>query len=230
MLGPVKAWRGQDEIELGPSQQRAVLAVLLLAEGSQVLTSGLVDAVWGARPPASALGNLRTYVHGLRRALDPAGKITTSAIRFTGDGYQLRISPDQLDLHVFREFLALAEQARRSGDTRESAEQLRRGLALWHGTPLAGIRGEYAQAQRQRLEEQRLSAQATHLTAELSSGAHTKAATELTGLVAEHPLDERFRELLMLALYRSGRQAAALQTYREAQTVLVDELVSRDPV
>ncbi|MFF0086999.1 BTAD domain-containing putative transcriptional regulator [Streptomyces canus] len=224
VLGPIRAWRGEDEIELGPPQQRAVLAVLLLAEGSQVLASGLVDAVWGTRAPASAPGILRTYVHRLRKALEPAGDTASSVIRSTGDGYQLRISRDLLDLGVFRELLARAERARCAGDSKGAVECLREALGLWRGTALAGVRGEYAQTQRQRLDELRLSAEAARITTELDLGAPAEAAAELTGLVAEHPLDERFRELLMLSLYRSGRQAAALATYREAQTLLVGEL------
>ncbi|MER5431789.1 BTAD domain-containing putative transcriptional regulator [Streptomyces sp. NPDC002588] len=224
VLGPVRAWRGEGEIELGPPQQRAVLAALLLAEGSQVPASGLVDAVWGTRAPASALGILRTYVHRLRKVLEPAGDSASSVIRSTGDGYQLRIPPETLDLGVFRELLARAERARRAGDTKGAGECLREGLGLWRGAALAGVRGEYAQAQRQWLGELRLSAEAARITAELDLGGHAEAAAELTGLVAEHPLDERFRELLMLALYRSGRQAAALATYREAQTRLAGEL------
>ncbi|MEU2426470.1 winged helix-turn-helix domain-containing protein, partial [Streptomyces sp. NPDC007851] len=89
LLGPVRAWRGEDEVDLGPPQQRTVLVVLLLAQGSQVLTSGLIDAVWGTKAPASAPGSLRTYVHGLRRALEPGGDPVSSVIRSTGDGYQL---------------------------------------------------------------------------------------------------------------------------------------------
>lgn len=160
VLGPVRAWRGTDEIELGPPQQRALLAVLLLAEGSQVLTSALVDAVWGTRAPASALGILRTYVHRLRQALEPAGDTTSSVIRSTGDGYQLRTSSAELDLRTFRELLGRGERARGTGDLKGSAAQLRDALGLWQGTALAGVRGEYAQTQRQRLHELRLSAEA----------------------------------------------------------------------
>ncbi|MEV1069928.1 BTAD domain-containing putative transcriptional regulator [Streptomyces sp. NPDC050263] len=224
LLGPVRAWRGPNEIELGPPQQRAVLAVLLLAEGSQVSAGGLVDAVWGMKAPVSVLGIVRTYVHGLRKVLEPAGDAASSVIRSTGDGYQLRTSPDDLDLGSFRALLAQAERARRAGNTEGAARYLRNALGLWRGEALAGVRGQYAQTQRQRLGELRLSAVAARLTAELDLGAHAEAATELTGLVAEHPLDERFRELLMLALYRSGRQAAALASYREAQTLLAGEL------
>ncbi|GGN13764.1 AfsR/SARP family transcriptional regulator [Streptomyces fuscichromogenes] len=224
VLGPVRACRGSDEIELGPPQQQAVLAVLLLAEGSQVPVSGLIDAVWGTRAPATAPGIVRTYVHRLRKALEPAGDTASSVIRSTGDGYQLRVSPHELDVGTFRELVAQAEAARRAGDTKGAVGYLRDALGLWRGTALAGVRGEYAQAQRQRLAELRLSAEVARLTAELDLGAHAEAVAELTGLVAEHPLDERFRELLMLALYRSGRQAASLATYREAQTLLAGEL------
>ncbi|MCW8101755.1 AfsR/SARP family transcriptional regulator [Streptomyces tauricus] len=224
VLGPVGAWRGEVEVELGPPQQRSVLAVLLLAEGSQVPASGLVDAVWGSAAPASAVNILRGYVHRLRKSLEPGENASSSVIRSTGDGYQLRVSPDELDLSVFRELLLLAEGARGAGDTEGVVKYLRDALGLWRGVALAGVRGGYAQNQRQRLGELRLSAQATRLTAELDLGAHTQAVTELVGLVAEYPLDERLRELLMLALYRSGRQAAALAVYREAQTLLADEL------
>ncbi|MFD7819047.1 BTAD domain-containing putative transcriptional regulator [Streptomyces sp. NPDC059785] len=224
VLGPVRAWRSSAEIDLGPPQQRLVLAALLLAEGSQVVSSELVKAVWGCEAPASAFGVLRTYIHRLRKALEPAGDTAASVIRSTADGYQLRISPQELDLSSFRELLAQAEQARCAGDDKGVAGFLQEALSLWRGTALAGVRGDYAQAQRQRLEALRLSAQADRIAAELSLGDHSEAAAELVRLVAEHPLDERFRELLMLALYRSGRQAAALDTYREARTLLANEL------
>ncbi|MET8948107.1 BTAD domain-containing putative transcriptional regulator [Streptomyces sp. NPDC004542] len=223
LLGPVRAWRGQDEVALGPPQQRAVLAVLLLAEGSQVSVGRLVDAVWGTEAPASARGILRTYIHRLRKVLEPAGDTPSTLIRAAGDGYQLT-SPGELDLSVFRELVAQAERARGAGDAQGAAKCLGDALGLWRGAALAGIRGEYADSQRQRLNELRLSAEAARLAVELDLGGHEKAASELTGLVAEHPLDERFREMLMLALYRSGRQAAALATYREAQRLLAGEL------
>lgn len=223
LLGPVRAWRGRDEIALGPPQQRALLAVLLLAEGSQVSVDRLVDAVWGTEAPASARGILRTYVHRLRKVLEPAGDTASSVIRAAGDGYQLT-SPGELDLSVFRELLAQAERLRGAGDAQGAAKCLGDALGLWQGTALAYVRGEYADNQRQRLDELRLSAEAARLAVELELGGHEQAASELTALVAEHPLDERFREMLMLALYRSGRQAAALATYREVQTLLASEL------
>ncbi|WP_245883540.1 AfsR/SARP family transcriptional regulator [Streptomyces hyaluromycini] len=220
----MRAWRGSNEVELGPPQQRAVLGALLLAEGSQVSIGELADAVWGTSPPASAPGILRMYIHGLRKALEPSSNAASSVIRLAGGGYQLSTSRDNLDLGAFRALLDQAGNARRAGDVENAVEYLRDAIGLWQGTPLAGVRVESMQSQRQQLGELRLFAEATRLTLELDLGAHEKAVAELTGLVAEHPLDERFRELLMLALYRSGRQAAALETYREVQSLLAEEL------
>ncbi|MGW6015589.1 AfsR/SARP family transcriptional regulator [Streptomyces sp. NPDC055210] len=224
ILGPVRAWRGAAEIEHGPPQQRAVLVALLLAEGSLVSSDRLIDAVWGIEAPASALGIVRGYVHRLRKLLEAGADIASSVIRSQGNGYRLTLRPGELDLHIFEDMLVRAEQARSAGDTEESLRCLQDALGLWRGTALAGVRGEYAQSQRQRLDGQRLSAQAARITAELSLGALTQAILELSRLVAEYPLDERFRELFMLALYRSGRQAAALNTYREAKSLLAGSL------
>ncbi|WP_314221024.1 AfsR/SARP family transcriptional regulator [Streptomyces zaehneri] len=223
VLGPVRAWRDETEVELGSPQQRLVLATLLLAEGAQVSVPRLTDAVWGTETPASAPGVLRTYVHRLRKALHPTADAATSVIRSAGEGYRLR-TPVESDLRDFRDLCTRAEQARAQGDTAGAVKHLREASGLWHGTALAGLRGEYARHQRRRLTELRLTAQATRLTAELDLGTPAEATAELAGLVAGHPLDERFRALLMLAYYRSGRQAAALATYREAQRLLAEQL------
>ncbi|MFD9285850.1 BTAD domain-containing putative transcriptional regulator [Streptomyces mirabilis] len=223
VLGPVRAWRGATEIPLGPPQQRAVLAVLLLAEGAHVSTAALSDAVWGINTPPSAATVLRTYIHRLRKVLeadaDPAGPL----IRSVQDGYQLRV-PDEFDLRRFRELSARADRARGEGDLIGAANLLREAAALWYGTALAGIRGDHAEQQRHRLTEMWLTTTAARLTVELDLGNSAQAAVELAELVTEHPLDERFRELLMLAYYRSGRQAAALDSYQEARTLLAEEL------
>ncbi|MFJ3673873.1 BTAD domain-containing putative transcriptional regulator [Streptomyces sp. NPDC090106] len=224
MLGPVRAWRGSEEAELGAPQQRAVLAVLLLAEGAHASTAVLAQALWGASPPASSAGILRTYIHRLRKAVEPKGSPSGSVIRSVGDGYQLPTSAGRTDLSAFHDLLAGAEQAQQTGDTKGAVQQLHDALRLWQGTALAGIRGEYARTQRQRLDELRLSVQARRFAAELGLGSHAEVVADLTELVAEHPLDERFRELLMLALYRSGRQAAALDSYCEAQALLAEKL------
>ncbi|WP_328497930.1 tetratricopeptide repeat protein [Streptomyces sp. NBC_00414] len=223
VLGPLRAWRGGVEIELGPPQQRSVLAVLLLAEGAQVSVGGLTDAVWGPRAPASASGILRGYVHRLRRVLDPEADVAASVIRSLGDGYQLR-TVGELDLVLFRELCTRAERSRAQGAPESAVTYLREALSLWQGSVLAGVPGEYAQGQRQRLDELWLTARGDCLRAELDLGSHVTAVAELAELVAEYPLDERFRGLLMLALYRSGRQAAALDSYHRAQRLLADEL------
>ncbi|WP_229833783.1 AfsR/SARP family transcriptional regulator [Streptomyces xantholiticus] len=218
VLGPVRGWRGPDEVDLGPPKQRAVLAVLLLGEGAQVPVEALVDAVWGTGSPGSAVSSLRTYVHRLRRLLGPL------AILSVGDGYQMHTSPESLDLAAFRDLAARADRARRDGDVKTAARQLDDALAHWQGTALAGVRGEYAQAQRERLGRLRLAVLEASLAVRLELGEHADVARELAALVAEHPLDERFREMLMLALYRSGRQAEALATYSEARAVLAGDL------
>ncbi|MFK4222295.1 BTAD domain-containing putative transcriptional regulator [Streptomyces sp. NPDC019890] len=218
VLGPVRGWCGPDEVDLGPPKQRAVLAMLLLGEGAQVPVDALVDAVWGTGSPGSAVSSLRTYVHRLRRLLGPL------AILSVRDGYQMHTSPESLDLAAFRDLVARADRARRDGDVKTAARHLDDALAHWQGTALGGVRGEYAQAQRERLDRLRLSALEASLAVRLELGEHTDVARELAALVAQHPLDERFREMLMLALYRSGRQAEALVTYREARAVLADEL------
>ncbi|MFC5220328.1 AfsR/SARP family transcriptional regulator [Streptomyces coerulescens] len=218
VLGPVRGWRGPDEVDLGPPKQRAVLATLLLGEGAQVSVQTLVDAVWGTESPGSALSSLRTYVYRLRQELGPP------AILSAGDGYQIPTCPDSLDLTAFRHLVGRAEQARCDDDGKSAAGYLNDALAHWQGTALAGLRGEYVQAQRDRLERLRLSALEACFAVRLDLGEHTDIAGELAALVAEHPLDERFRELLMLALYRSGRQAEALMTYSEARSLLAEEL------
>ncbi|MFF2518970.1 BTAD domain-containing putative transcriptional regulator [Streptomyces sp. NPDC058086] len=218
VLGPVRGWRGPDEIDLGPPKQRAVLAILLLGEGAQVSVQTLVDAVWGTGSPGSALSSLRTYVYRLRQLLGPP------AIHSVGDGYQMSTCPDSLDLTAFRHLVGRADQARRDNDSKAAARYLNDALAHWQGTALTGIRGEYAQAQRDRLDRLRLSALEASFAVRLDLGEHTDIARELAALVAEHPMDERFREMLMLALYRSGRQAEALMTYSEARSLLADEL------
>ncbi|MFF7758953.1 AfsR/SARP family transcriptional regulator [Streptomyces griseorubiginosus] len=220
VLGPVSAWRGAVEVDLGPPRQRAVLAVLLLAEGGRVPVDRLVDALWGAAPPASAVGSVRTYVHRLRRALGEDAAL----IRSVGDAYVVRALPGDLDLADFRELTARAEPVRRAGDLHGAAVHLRDALALWRGPALSGVRGEFAQVRREQLEALRLSALESLLAIRLELGEHAQVVTELAGLVAGHPLDERFREMLMLALYRCGRQSAALESYAEARTLLAEEL------
>ncbi len=204
LLGPVRAWRDDVEIELGPPQQRATLAVLLLQEGTPLTPSQLVSALWSGAEPRAAIGMVRSYVSRLRHAGVP--------IESASGGYAL--AAPALDLTEFQRLLASAR----------SSASLRAALALWHGTPLSGLSGAYAEAERVRLAELRLTAREDLAAADIAEGRHAEASTALTDLIAEEPLRERSRELQMLALYRSGRQAEALAVFTSTQQLLESEL------
>jgi DNA-binding SARP family transcriptional activator len=220
VLGPVRAWRDEAELDLGHPRQRAVLAALLVREGAQVTLEQLIDNVWGDEAPATSAKVIRSYIYQLRLVL---GRDGTGHIRSAGGGYVLDAGP-QLDLARFTDLVARARQARRDGDPAAAAARFAEGLGLWAGTALAGIPGPYAAAQRTRLGELRLTVQEEHLAAAMDLGSYDQAAAELSALVAGHPLRERLRELQMHALYGAGRQAEALEAFRQAARVLRDEL------
>jgi DNA-binding SARP family transcriptional activator len=219
LLGPVRAWRGEAQLNTGSPQQRALLAALLLREGRTATAAELIDALWGEEPPSQALAAVRTYASRLRKVLGPGILASESggyAVRGLGEG--------ALDAAVVQELAAQAEKARSAGDLCHAREVLGRALALWDGEALAGVPGPYAEAQRVRLEEWRLQLLESRLDMDLEQGCHAEAVSELTALTAEHPLRERLRELLMLALYRSGRQAEALAVYADTRRLLAGEL------
>ncbi|MEU9113848.1 BTAD domain-containing putative transcriptional regulator [Streptomyces sp. NPDC048483] len=223
VLGPVRAWHGETPLAAGSPQQRALLAALLLRGGRTATAAELVDALWGDEPPHAALAALRTYASRIRKALgaDADALVSESggyAIRPT-DGHPLDLDHDHAEQHA-----ADAEKAKASGDRARARELLDHALALWDGEPLAGLAGPYVETQRTRLEEWRLSLIETRLELDLELGYHADAVSELTALTAAHPLRERLRELLMLALYRSGRQAEALAVYTDTRRLLDDEL------
>ncbi|MGX1853263.1 BTAD domain-containing putative transcriptional regulator [Streptomyces sp. NPDC055299] len=223
VLGPVRAWRGTTPLAAGSPQQRALLAALLLRGGRTATAPELVDALWGDEPPHAALAALRTYASRLRKAL---GADADALVSESG-GYAIRpVNGRALDLDHDRaeQYAAEAEKAKASGDRGRARELLDSALALWDGEPLAGLAGPYAETQRTRLDEWRLSLTETRLELILESGRHTDVVSELTALTAAHPLRERLRELLMLALYRSGRQAEALAVYADTRRLLADEL------
>ncbi|MGQ4383137.1 BTAD domain-containing putative transcriptional regulator [Streptomyces sp. SAS_270] len=219
VLGPVRAWRGAESLPTGSPQQRALLAALLLREGRTATASELIDALWGEDPPSQALAAVRTYASRLRKVLDPGVLASESggyAIRSLGDG--------ALDLALAQELAADAEKARNAGDLCHARALLNKALSLWDGEPLASVPGPYAETQRTRLEEWRLQLLESRLDMDLEQGCHAEAVSELTALTAAHPLQERLRELLMLALYRSGRQAEALAVYADTRRLLAEEL------
>ncbi|MCT9003317.1 AfsR/SARP family transcriptional regulator [Streptomyces rhizosphaerihabitans] len=219
VLGPVRAWLGEDPLPAGSPQQRALLAALLLRDGRTATASELIDALWGDEPPSQALAALRTYASRLRKTLGAEVLVSESG------GYAIRsLREGALDHVRAQELAADAEKARGSGDLSHARDLLRDALALWDGEPLASIPGPYAETQRARLEEWRLQLLESRLDMDLEQGYHAEAVSELTALTAAHPLRERLRELLMLALYRSGRQAEALAVYADTRRLLADEL------
>ena len=219
VLGPVRAWRNGSEIDLGSPQQRAVLAVLLLRAGAHVPAESLVDALWPEDPPRSAVGTIRTYIYRLRRLL--GGE---EIIRSAGNAYALAAPWDALDVTRFRRSVDQAQQARADGDVALAARHLHDGLALWHGTPLAGIPGRFAETQRALLEELQLAATEDSVDSDLALGRHAEVIPALTALTEENPYRERPRALLMLALYRAGRQAEALAIFDKVRRLFSEEL------
>ena len=219
VLGPVRAWRGADSLPTGSPQQRALLAALLLREGRTATANELIDALWGEEPPSQALAALRTYASRLRKVLDPEVLVSESG------GYAIRSLADgALDLALAQELATDAEKAKNSCDLCHARALLNKALSLWDGEALASVPGPYAETQRTRLEEWRLQLLESRLDMDLEQGCHAEAVSELTALTATHPLREKLRELLMLALYRSGRQAEALAAYADTRRLLADEL------
>ncbi|MFD8525099.1 BTAD domain-containing putative transcriptional regulator [Streptomyces capillispiralis] len=223
VLGPVRAHRGDRELMLGPPRRRAVLAVLLLQAGKYVPFVDVIDAVWGDERPSSALTSLQTHVHHLRRAFADGGR-DEARIETVRAGYQMHLPEDALDLLLFQKMAAETTRLRERGHYAEAVFAAREALDLWRGEPLPDLTGPYITWQRQRLTAMRLSVTEEKLAAAIEAGELVDSSAELEQLVADHPLDERFRELLMLTRYRAGRPADALRVYRQAQITLAREL------
>ncbi|HEU5214750.1 MAG TPA: BTAD domain-containing putative transcriptional regulator [Gaiellaceae bacterium] len=219
VLGPVEVLVDGAPAALGAPKQRALLAMLLVNRRRVVTAEQLVDALWGEDPPASAVQSLQVYVHGLRRALG------SERIETAGRGYRAVVGEDELDLDRFERTLERGRAALEAGRADDAAEDLREALALWRGTALANVPQESRRAaEAERLEELRLTALELRYDAELASGRHDAVVPELEALTAEEQYRERFLQQRMLALYRCGRQAEALEVYRNARRVLADEL------
>ncbi|MER6944550.1 BTAD domain-containing putative transcriptional regulator [Nonomuraea sp. NPDC000554] len=226
VLGPVRAWRDGQELDLGTPLQRSILGMLLLREGRAVTPTEMIDAVWGEDAPPRALGALRTYVSRLRTVLEPdrPARSRPELLTSVGRGYALRLPDGALDLTRFERGIQDAEAARKAGRPAEAARHLRAALALFEGEPLAGAVGPYAEHQRDRLAERRLSVLETLMDVDLELGAHAAVVSELIALTADHPLRERLRAQLMLAYYRCGRQGDALAVFTETREALIEEL------
>jgi DNA-binding SARP family transcriptional activator len=215
LLGPLEVEVGGATLPLGGHKQRALLALLLIHAREVLPTDRLVDELWGERPPKTATTSLQNFVAQLRKVL-PAGLLVTRA-----PGYVLRASPDQVDAVRFEQLVRTA----RTQDAASRVEMLRQALDLWRGSPLADFAFEqFAVGEIRRLTELRLDVIEERIDAELELGGGSALVSELERLVADQPLRERLRGQLMLALYRAGRQAEALQSYHDARHALVEEL------
>jgi DNA-binding SARP family transcriptional activator len=223
LLGPLVVRCGGAAVPVAPGKQRAVLAVLLLNAGRVVGVDELAETLWGAGPPPSARVSVQNYVGKLRKALGKAGRARISTQ--PGGGYQIRAAAGEVDVSRFEALLAAARTAAADGSWQAAAGQAREALALWRGEPLADAGSEVLTAQEvPRLTEMRLQALETRVEADLQLGGHAGVIAELRQLTGLHPLREHLHGLLMLALYRDGRQGEALAAYQQARDVLVTEL------
>jgi DNA-binding SARP family transcriptional activator len=217
ILGPLELACNGEPLPLGGASQRALLALLLLHANEVVSSDRLIDELWADAPPASGVTALQVRVSQLRKALgDAAPRLETRP-----PGYLFRVGRDELDLERFSRLVGEADVA----PPLAAAELLRDALGLWRGPPLADLAYEsFAQAAIRRIEELRLAALERRIDADLALGRHTEVVLELESLVDAEPLRERFRGQLILALYRSGRQAEALDAYQQARRTLIEEL------
>lgn len=211
---------GDRPIRLGGAKQRSVLAILLLRAGEVVSADSLVDELWGESQPDDAAAALQQHVSRLRRALEPHEVLLTRA-----PGYVARLGDGMLDLHDFERRCDEGRRLLEAGRAGEAADVLRGALELWRGRPLADLeRQPFARDAIARLDELWLEAAESRIEADLALGRHDELVAELRTLVRRHPLRERLRGQLMLALYRAGRQADALAAFAEGRRMLVDEL------
>ena len=227
VLGPLEASRGGEPLHLGGGKQRALLAILLLNANEVVSSDRLIDELWGEAAPETAGKALQVHVSQLRKALEPErGPGDPGRVLITKPpGYTLALEPDQLDLTRFDRLTGEGREALAASDPERAAALLRDALSLWRGPALADVAFEpFAQPEIARLEELRMAALEDRLQADIERGRHSDVIGELERLVAADPLRERPRAQLMLALYRSGRQAEALEAYRRARDTLVEEL------
>ena len=219
ILGVLEARSAGQRVDLGGMRPTVVLATLLLEAGRVVPLTRLAEAVYGEAPPTTSRTQIQNAVSALRKLLGEHG--LPEAIETRPPGYLLRIPPDSLDLHRYESQVRAARAAQAPA---EAAERYRSALALWRGPALEGVDSDVLRVAADRLAEHRAAALEECLDVELRLGRHRELVGELSAAVAEHPLRERLRGQLMLALYRSGRQADALEVFRRGRQVLVDEL------
>ena len=222
LLGPLVVRCGAEVLSVRPGNQRALLAALLLDANQTVALGKIAEMLWGAEPPPSALATIRNYVKRLRQALGAAGHARIST---DPGGYTISVGAEELDVSRFEALLRSAREAAGDGCWDPAAAQARAALELWRGEPLADVESDVlARREVPRLSEMRLQAMEMRIDADLHLGRHAEVVGDLQSLAAVHPLRERLHAMLMLALYRCGRQADALAAYQHARTVLVEDL------
>jgi DNA-binding SARP family transcriptional activator/pimeloyl-ACP methyl ester carboxylesterase len=222
LLGSLEVWLQGRPSHVGGPKRRALLAALLCQANRVVSTDWLIEAVWGERPPVSATAQLQAMVSELRRSLargDDRDVILTRA-----PGYLIRVDPEALDVNRFHRHVGEARRALAGDDAPRAAAEFRAALELWRGDPLSDVEGSVARAEAAHLAELRLVVLEERVAADLASGQDAEVVPELTSLVARNPLRERLRGLLMVALYRSGRQADALSVYQQGHRLLAEQL------
>src|SRR5215813_1171399 len=222
LLGPLVVWRDASEMPIQPGKQRVLLAALLLNANRVMTFEELTETLWETDPPPSARVTLQNYVKRLRRALGDADR---NRISTQQRGYMINIDAGEIDVDRFRGLLANAREAGKSGSWARAALDARAALSLWRGEPLTNVNSDLLTLLvTPQFTEMRLEALEVRIDADLHAGQHAAVISELRQLAAAYPLRERLHALLMLALYRDGRQAEALTAYQNARRVLVEEL------
>jgi DNA-binding SARP family transcriptional activator len=224
ILGPLEVLDDGRKVALGGKKQRALLALLLLHANETLSTDRLIDELWGEQAPAGAAKTVQMHISRLRKSLatsdGSAGPLVTR-----DRGYELALDPERLDSHRFERLVGEGRSELDDDRPDRAASVLERALSLWRGAPLAELAYEpFARREIDRLDELRIAAQELLIDAKLALGRHAEVVGQLEGLIAQHPYRERLRVQLMLALYRSDRQADALQAYQQARSTLVEEL------
>lgn len=230
VLGPLCAAENGDSIVPTAGKPRQVLALLALYPSRVLPVSTLMEEIWGTELPQSAMTTLQTYIMQLRRCLGtamgpdvPGGAKNVLATRH--GGYLLRIPPESVDVHTYERLVAEGQEAFEEGDDRRAARSFRQALALWQGPALVDVRlGPVLDIEVTRLEESRLMTTERRIDADLRLGRHAELVAELADLIARHPQHEGLHAQAMVALYRSGRQAGALNVYRRLREGLIEEL------
>lgn len=222
ILGPLEIAAEGRLVKLGGPRERIVLAMLALRANRVTSVEQLVDAVWGEMPPSTARGQIQGCISGLRKVFDDAG--LPNAIQTRAGGYALTVAEDGLDSERFGKLVAQAHRQAADQQLTEAAAALRAALGLWRGPALSGVQSDLVQRGCAVLEDARIAAVEELMRLDLQLGRHAEISGELRVLVAEHPLRERLYEFLVLALYRSGRQAEALEVCRRARVTMISEL------